>query len=45
MDAKYFLDMFEIVGLDLWRVFEESRASGRVLGDLNATFIALIPYN
>jgi hypothetical protein len=40
---ELFLDFFDILGLELLVVVEESRLKGKVSGALNATFLALIP--
>jgi hypothetical protein len=37
------LEFFDILGLELLEVVEESRLKGKVNGALNATFLALIP--
>jgi hypothetical protein len=37
------LASFDLLGNDILELVEESRRKGRVLGALNATFIALIP--
>jgi hypothetical protein len=40
---EFFLAFFDLVGNELLEVVEESRRLGKVSGELNATFIALIP--
>ena len=35
--------LFDVMGLDLLRVIEDSRKSGKILAVLNSTFIVLIP--
>ena len=37
------LHFFDLIGLDILKVVEQSRNEGRVSGSLNATFITLIP--
>ena len=40
---ELFLDCFEVMGVDLLNVLEESRERGVIFGDINSTFVALIP--
>lgn len=40
---EFYLALFELIGIDLLRVVEESRASGRLETTIISTFIALIP--
>jgi hypothetical protein len=40
---ELFHHFFDIMGNDLLGAIEESRISGKVIGSLNATFVALIP--
>jgi hypothetical protein len=42
---KFLDDFFGVVGDDLQRVVEESRFTGKTLGSLNSTCIAIIPKN
>ena len=39
----FFLALFDILGLDLLQVIEDSRSSGWIPASFNTTFIALIP--
>jgi len=39
---EFFLAFFDLLGNDLLEAVEESRRLGKVSGDLNATFIAII---
>jgi hypothetical protein len=41
--VEFFLDFFDLLGPELLEVVEESRLKGKVIGALNATFLALIP--
>jgi mannosylglycoprotein endo-beta-mannosidase len=41
--VDFFHHCWDLVGSDVWKVVEESRASGVVLPALNATFLTLIP--
>eukprot|EP00253_Pinus_taeda_P003055 PITA_03055 len=41
--VEFYLEFFEILGLDLLKVVEDSRANGKMYEPFNATFIALIP--
>jgi hypothetical protein len=41
--VEFFLSFFDLLGIELLDMVEESRRQGRVTGALNATFIALIP--
>ena len=41
--VKFYLHFFYLVGHDILNVIEHSRLEGRVIGDLNATFITLTP--
>lgn len=41
--VEFFLEFFDLVGPKLVVVVEESQIKGKVMGALNATFIALIP--
>jgi hypothetical protein len=43
LDCRVLLPFFDLLGNDILEMVEESRRKGRVLGALNATFIALIP--
>jgi hypothetical protein len=40
---ELFQHFFEIMGMDMLNVVEESRLTGKILGALNATFFTLIP--
>ena len=40
---EFFLTFFDLVGEDLVLMIEESRTKGSISGNLNATFLALIP--
>jgi hypothetical protein len=40
---EFYLHFFDLVGLDLLELVEESRLSGKVVGALNSTFLTLIP--
>ena len=40
---EFFLDFFDLVGKDIWKVVEESRVNGMVSRVLNKIFIDLIP--
>ena len=40
---EFFLKFFDMLGVDLLTVVEESRLQGKVCGALNATFITTIP--
>lgn len=40
---EFFLETFENIGVDLLKVVEESRVSGKILATFNSTFIDLIP--
>jgi len=40
---KLFLGFFDLLGDDLPRVVEEVKLTEKVLGEINTTFIALIP--
>jgi hypothetical protein len=37
------VDFFDLIGVDLLQVVEESRRNGRLYAPINSTFIALIP--
>lgn len=39
---EFYLDFFDLIGLDLLRVVEESRISGQMEAAISSTFIALI---
>ena len=41
--VKFYLHFFNLVGIDILRVVAQSMSKGRVLGDLNSTFIKFIP--
>ena len=41
--VEFYLAFYDYLKDDLVKVVEESRGSGKVLGDLNSTFIAMIP--
>jgi hypothetical protein len=41
--VEFFLAFFDLLGNELLEAVEESRQKGRVVGALNATFLALIP--
>ena len=41
--VEFFLAFYDILGDGIVEMVEESRKNGRVSGDLNATFLALIP--
>jgi len=41
--VEFFLPFFDLLGNHILEMVEESRRKGRILGVLNATFIALIP--
>jgi hypothetical protein len=41
--VEFFIDFFDIMGIDLLRVVEEVKMSSRVLPNFNSTFIVLIP--
>ena len=41
--VEFFLWFFNLVGLELLRVVEQSRIEGEVINSINATFITLIP--
>lgn len=41
--VEEFLEFFDLLGLDILAIVEESRVKGFMLGALNATFVALIP--
>jgi len=40
---EFFLELFEILGVDLLKVVEDTRTSGRIPASFNSTFLALIP--
>jgi len=40
---EFYIGFFDLVGDDLWKLVEESKSSGKVLGAINSTFIDLIP--
>jgi hypothetical protein len=40
---EFYLGFHDLMEEDLLRVVEDSKASGKVLGTINSTFIALIP--
>jgi hypothetical protein len=40
---EFFLGFYDMLEGDLLRIVEESRQSGKIIGALNSTFIALIP--
>ena len=40
---NFFLAFFDLLGLDMLKVVNESHIRGKVVGALNATFIAMIP--
>jgi hypothetical protein len=41
--TEFFCYFFDLVGLDLLQMVEDSRISGKIVGSLNSTFIVLIP--
>lgn len=41
--VEFYVTFFEVLGVDLLHIIEESRKRGRTSGSLKATFIALIP--
>jgi hypothetical protein len=41
--SEFFQKCWKIIGKYIWEVVEESRMSGSMLKDFNATFLALIP--
>lgn len=41
--VELFLEFYDLMIADLLEVVEDSRKHGRIMGSLNATFIALIP--
>ena len=41
--VNFFHHFWEMVKLDVWKIVEKSRVSGRILPALNATFLTLIP--
>jgi hypothetical protein len=41
--VEFFIEFFDMLGVDLLQVVEEVRCTGRMKGSLNATFLALIP--
>ena len=40
---EFFLGFYEVLGMDLLQVVEDTRVSGRIPASFNSTFIALIP--
>ncbi len=40
---EFFLAFYELIGLDLLKVVEECRSSGRIYEAINSTFISMIP--
>jgi hypothetical protein len=40
---EFFIDLYDVVGLDLLRMVEEVQQYGRISRALNSTFLALIP--
>ena len=40
---KFFLELYDLLGLDLLQVVNDTRITGRILACFNSTFIALIP--
>lgn len=40
---EFFLELYEVLGMDLIQVVEDTRISGRIPASFNSTFIALIP--
>jgi hypothetical protein len=40
---EFFRGFYDLIGIDLLKVIEESRTNGRIHGPFNSTFIALIP--
>jgi hypothetical protein len=41
--AEFFSYFFDLVGLDLLQMVEDTRTSGKIVGSINSTFIVLIP--
>jgi hypothetical protein len=41
--SEFFLFFFDLVGPDLLRMVEDTRIRGKISGDLNSTFLVLIP--
>jgi len=41
--VEFFTFFFDLVGIDLLKIVEESRMKGQIASGLNSTFIALIP--
>ena len=40
---EFFLGFYDLIKKDILAVVQESKKSGKVLGSMNSTFIALIP--
>jgi hypothetical protein len=41
--VEFYLHFFDLVGLDLLELVEDTRLKGKVVGALNSTFLTLIP--
>jgi hypothetical protein len=41
--SEFFIHYFDLVGVDLLQLVEDSRLKGKISGSLNATFMVLIP--
>jgi hypothetical protein len=41
--SEFFIYFFDLVGMDLLQMVEDSRLKGKISGSLNATFLVLIP--
>jgi len=41
--VEFYLHFFDLVGLDILELVEDSRLKGKVVGALNSTFLTLIP--
>jgi hypothetical protein len=41
--TEFFCFFFDLVGLDLLQMVEDSRITGKIVGSLNSTFLVLIP--
>jgi hypothetical protein len=41
--VEFFLHFFDLVGVDLLELVEDTRTRGKVIGSLNSTFLTLIP--